>query len=186
MKKRKIQFGLLLWLIIAVNSAMAQNSSYFYDNEFSLDSLEGGKIDFSKFKGKKVLFVNVASKCGYTSQYDELQQLFEKYKSSLAIIALPCNQFGNQEPGTSHEIATFCKKNYGVTFLVTEKLDVKGSNQNALYAWLTKKSKNEVLDSEVQWNFQKYLIDEKGKLIKMFSSSTEPLDTEITDLLKNY
>ena len=165
------------------NSAIAQESSSFYDYQFSLDSLEGGQIDFSKFKGKKTLFVNVASKCGYTSQYSELEQLHEKYKDQLIIVALPCNQFGNQEPGTSSEIATFCEKNYGVTFLVTEKVNVKGNNQNNLYAWLTQESKNKAFDSKVNWNFQKYLIDESGTLIKMFGSSTKPLDSEITDLL---
>ena len=165
------------------NSAIAQESSSFYDYQFSLDSLEGGKIDFSKFKGKKILFINVASKCGYTSQYSDLQQLHEKYKDQLIVVALPCNQFGNQEPGTSGEIATFCEKNYGVTFLVTEKVNVKGNNQNNLYAWLTQESKNKAFDSKVNWNFQKYLIDESGTLIKMFGSSTKPLDSEITDLL---
>tara|TARA_B100000809_G_scaffold128008_1_gene126102 strand:- start:667 stop:1170 length:504 start_codon:yes stop_codon:yes gene_type:complete len=165
------------------NSAIAQESSSFYDYQFSLDSLEGGKIDFSKFKGKKILFINVASKCGYTSQYSDLQQLHEKYKDQLIVVALPCNQFGNQEPGTSSEIATFCEKNYGVTFLVTEKVNVKGNNQNNLYAWLTQESKNKAFDSKVNWNFQKYLIDESGTLINMFGSSTKPLDSEITDLL---
>ena len=165
------------------NSAIAQESSSFYDYQFSLDSLEGGQIDFSKFKGKKILFINVASKCGYTSQYSDLQQLHEKYKDQLIVVALPCNQFGNQEPGTSSEIATFCEKNYGVTFLVTEKVNVKGNNQNNLYAWLTQESKNKAFDSKVNWNFQKYLIDESGTLIKMFGSSTKPLDSEITDLL---
>ena len=165
------------------NSSIAQESSSFYDYQFSLDSLEGGKIDFSKFKGKKILFINVASKCGYTSQYSDLQQLHEKYKDQLIVVALPCNQFGNQEPGTSSEIATFCEKNYGVTFLVTEKVNVKGNNQNNLYAWLTQESKNKAFDSKVNWNFQKYLIDESGTLINMFGSSTKPLDSEITDLL---
>ena len=183
MNNYKNKLLIFLPLIILFNSLCAQESSSFYDSQFSIDSLEGGNIDFPAFKGKKVLFVNVASKCGYTSQYSDLQKLHEQYKDRLVIIALPCNQFGNQEPGTSTEIANFCEKNYGVTFLVTEKINVKGSSQSDIYDWLTQKSKNKVLDSKVNWNFQKYLIDEKGSLIKMFGSSTKPLAPEITDLL---
>jgi glutathione peroxidase len=183
MKKVSNRIALIIGLIMSFYSVSAQKTSSLYDYQFTLDSLEGGQIDFSKFKGKKVLFVNVASKCGYTSQYSQLQELHDKYKGQLIIIALPCNQFGNQEPGSSSEIADFCKKNYGVTFLVSEKIDVKGGNQNIIYSWLTQKSKNNVLDSNVNWNFQKYLIDEEGHLIKMFGSSINPLDSEITDLL---
>ena len=175
--------ALIVGLMISFYSVNAQQAPSFYDSQFSIDSLEGGQIDFSEFKGKKVLFVNVASKCGYTSQYSQLQELSEKYNDKLIIVALPCNQFGNQEPGSSNEIADFCKKNYGVTFLVTEKIKVKGDNQNTIYTWLTQKSQNHVLDSKVSWNFQKYLIDEEGKLMKMFSSSVNPLDSKITDLL---
>jgi len=154
-----------------------------YDLEFSLDSLGGSKIDFSKFKGKKVLIVNVASKCGYTSQYKELQKLSEMYKEQLVIIGVPCNQFGNQEPGSPSEIASFCKLNYGVKFLITEKVKVKGDKQHKLYSWLTNKEQNGNIDASVRWNFQKFLIDENGKLLKYFKSSTKPLDTEITNLL---
>ena len=183
MKNIRFTLTILSALIISLGAVSAQKTSSIYDYQFSLDSLEGGKVDFSKFKGKKVLFVNVASKCGYTSQYTDLQKLHELYKNELIIVALPCNQFGNQEPGSAEDIANFCEKNYGVTFLVTEKVKVKGDAQNSIYGWLTQKSQNRVLDSQVSWNFQKYLIDEEGKLLKMFSSSTKPLSSEIIDLL---
>jgi glutathione peroxidase len=161
----------------------AQVTSSLYDVDFSIHSLEGDKIDFSQFKGKKVLFVNVASKCGFTPQYKELQELNDQYKDKLVVIGLPCNQFGSQEPGTSEEIATFCEKNYGVQFLITEKIEVKGDQQHKLYQWLTNDSENGKVDVAVKWNFQKYLIDEDGKMIDYFMSTTKPLSSKITDLL---
>jgi glutathione peroxidase len=161
----------------------AQITSSLYDVKFSINSLVGDQINFSDFKGKKVLFVNVASKCGFTPQYKELQELSEKYKEKLVVIGLPCNQFGEQEPGTSNEIATFCEKNYGVKFLITEKINVKGDNQHPIYKWLTNKTENGKVDVGVKWNFQKYLIDEDGKIIDYFMSTTKPLSTKIIDLL---
>jgi len=152
-----------------------------YDIE--LTSLSGEQINLSDFKGKKILFVNVASKCGYTSQYKYLQELSEKYGEKVEVIGLPCNQFGNQEPGSKSEIKEFCTKNYGVTFLMTEKIDVKGANQHDLYKWLTTKSMNQAFDSSVKWNFQKYLIDENGQLLKKFSSGVNPMSNEITHSL---
>jgi len=176
--------ALILFSILGmVIFSHGQVTSSLYNLDFSIDYLSGGKIDFSTFKGKKVLFVNVASKCGYTPQYAELQKLADKYQDKLIVIGLPCNQFGGQEPGTSEEIATFCKVNYGVQFIITQKIDVKGNNQHELYKWLTNKSQNGKLDTSVQWNFQKYLIDEDGKLMASFSSSTTPLSSEILDLL---
>lgn len=148
--------------------------------DFEINGLLGGNIDFSDFKGKKILCVNVASKCGFTPQYEALQKLHEKYSDQLVIIGFPCNQFMNQEPGTNEEIATFCKKNYGVEFLITEKIDVKGANQHPIYEWLTNKSLNGKMDSKVKWNFQKYLIDEKGQLLEVFGSNVDPMDDEIT------
>ncbi len=149
----------------------------FYD--LKIKSIEGKEILFRDFKGKKVMCVNVASKCGNTPQYEKLEKLYEKYKDKLVIIGFPCNQFLNQESGTAAEIKEFCTKNYGVTFPLTEKIDVKGSGQNEVYEWLTQKAVNGKMDSEVKWNFQKYVIDEKGQLINFFSPKTDPMDAEI-------
>ena len=157
-------------------------SKSIYDIE--INSLQGKSIDLSIYKGKKLLFVNVASKCGFTPQYRELQQLQETYKNELVIIGVPCNQFGKQEPGNSNEIQEFCEVNYGVSFLISEKLDVKGANQHKLYEWLTKKAINGKQNSTVKWNFQKYLIDEEGEFIDYFYSITKPMNSRITSHLK--
>jgi glutathione peroxidase len=152
--------------------------------DISINSLTGKEIDFNEFKGKKILFVNVASECGFTPQYADLQKLYEKYNDKLVVIGLPCNQFGGQEPGDAEQIQSFCSLNYGVEFLITEKIEVKGENQHPLYQWLTKKELNGVNDSSVKWNFQKYLIDEEGKYIDVFYSITKPLSSKITKYLK--
>ena len=149
-----------------------------------INSLQGKPIDLALYKGKKILFVNVASKCGFTPQYKELQQLQDTYIDNLVIIGVPCNQFGNQEPGNSNEIKTFCEVNYGVSFLITEKIDVKGKNQHPLYAWLTKKVINGKQNSNVKWNFQKYLVDENGELLDFYYAITKPLSHKITKHLK--
>ena len=154
----------------------AENSIY----NIKINSVSGAKINLSDFKGKKILFVNVASECGFTSQYEGLQKLYDLFNDKLMIIGVPCNQFGKQEPGNSDEIQSFCKVNYGVTFLITEKIDVKGESQHALYTWLTKKELNEKKNSSVKWNFQKYLVDEHGKLIGYYFSLTKPLSKKIT------
>jgi len=152
--------------------------------EIKINALDGTPLDLSQYKGKKLMIVNVASKCGLTPQYEELQQLHEQYGDKVTLLGVPCNQFLNQEPGSSEEIATFCSKNYGVTFQLAEKVDVKGKDQHPLYQWLTQKSMNGVEDSEVKWNFQKYLIDEEGRLEAVFSPRTTPLDDEIISHLK--
>ncbi|MBJ6367069.1 glutathione peroxidase [Snuella sedimenti] len=152
--------------------------------EIKINSLTGDLIDLSAFKGKYILFVNVASKCGFTGQYKELQKLYDTYQDKLMIIGVPCNQFGNQEPGSAEEIQTFCSQNYGVTFLMTEKIDVKGENQHPLYQWLTQKAKNGKSSSTVKWNFQKYLISSDGQLVDYFFSATTPLSDNITKHLK--
>ncbi|WP_417854608.1 glutathione peroxidase [Xanthomarina gelatinilytica] len=159
-----------------------QASASLYD--ISINSLTGEAIDLSSFKGKKILIVNTASECGFTGQYEGLQELYNTYKDKLVVIGVPCNQFGGQEPGTASEIQSFCKQNYGVTFLMTEKVDVKGENQHPLYKWLTSKELNGVSSSSVKWNFQKYLIDEKGNLIDYYYSITSPTSTKITKHLK--
>jgi glutathione peroxidase len=152
--------------------------------EISINALNGKPINLSDFKGKHILFVNVASKCGFTPQYKALQELHETYKETLQVIGVPCNQFGNQEPGKAEEIESFCEVNYGVTFLITEKIDVKGTNQHPLYSWLTQKNNNGKKNSSVKWNFQKYLVDSEGHLIDYYLSITTPLSSKITKHLK--
>jgi glutathione peroxidase len=152
--------------------------------EISINALNGKPINLSDFKGKHILFVNVASKCGFTPQYKALQELHETYKETLQVIGVPCNQFGNQEPGKAEEIESFCEVNYGVTFLITEKIDVKGTNQHPLYSWLTQKNNNGKKNSSVKWNFQKYLVDTEGLLIDYYLSITTPLSSKITKHLK--
>lgn len=169
------------FLLITLFSIMF--SPNFYDNDFKINDIDGKPIDTKTWKGKKVLLVNVASKCGYTPQYEDLQKLHEKYSDKLTIIGFPCNQFLGQEPGTAEEIKSFCSRNYGVTFTITEKIEVKGDDQHPIYQWLTEKENNSMEDSKVKWNFQKYLLDEKGKLIKHFDPGVKPMDEEITSLL---
>jgi glutathione peroxidase len=154
-----------------------------YDLPLSLASLDGKPIDFTQFKGKKILFVNTASKCGYTGQYADLEKLHQTYGDKVVVIGLPCNQFGGQEPGSAEEIGAFCQKNYGVSFLITEKIDVKGENQHPLYAWLTKEELNGLINIEVKWNFNKFLVNENGVLTHYFGSNTKPMDPEIISII---
>lgn len=153
-------------------------SSGFYD--FKVKTLEGADFDFSTLKGKKVMVVNTASKCGYTPQYKDLEEMYEKYGSDMVIIGFPANNFMNQEPGTASDIRKFCTENYGVTFPMMEKISVKGDDMHPLYKWLTSKEKNGVMDSEVKWNFQKYLIDENGKLVDVLYSKDKPSSEKVT------
>lgn len=154
----------------------------FYD--LSITALDGKtKINFKDFKGKKVLCVNTASKCGYTPQYEGLQKLQDRYKGKLIVVGFPCNQFLGQESGTASEIAEFCKKNYGVSFLLSEKIQVKGKNQHPVYQWLCQKANNGKEDVTVGWNFGKFLIDENGQYLAYFPSKVDPLSTEITSKL---
>ncbi|WP_430468537.1 glutathione peroxidase [Winogradskyella ouciana] len=164
------------------NTVTRKASKPIYD--IKIDSLQGQPIDLADFKGKKILFVNVASKCGFTPQYKELQQLHDTYREQLVVIGIPCNQFGKQEPGDSNDIQQFCEVNYGVSFLVTQKINVKGHNQHPLYKWLTKKAINGKKSSVVKWNFQKYLVDEEGELTDYFYSITKPTNSRITKYLK--
>lgn len=154
-------------------------------HELSILALDGkSTIQFKDFKGKKVLLVNTASACGFTPQYEELQQLATKYKDQLVVVGFPCNQFGSQESGTSEQIGQFCKARYGVTFPLTEKIDVKGENQHDVYKWLCNKQYNGVKDVNVRWNFGKFLVDEKGKLIEYFPSQVSPTDNQIIALIE--
>ncbi|WP_297804904.1 glutathione peroxidase [uncultured Polaribacter sp.] len=154
-----------------------------YDIE--IKSLQNSPILLSDFKGKYILFVNVASKCGFTPQYKDLEKLHNSYKESLVVIGVPCNQFGKQEPGNNQEIKEFCQLNYGVSFLMTEKINVKQTNQHPLYTWLTSKRLNNKKNSSVKWNFQKYLVSPDGKLIDYYFSITSPLSSKITKHLKS-
>lgn len=177
--------GVLLYSLSEANAKKqsVSASKSFYD--LSIPTLDGkGVIKMKDFKGKYVLCVNVASECGYTRQYEGLQELYMKYKDKLVIIGFPCNQFMNQEPGTSDEIASFCKKNYGVTFLLTQKINVKGSDQHQIYQWLTQKGMNGVSDATIKWNFNKILINKNGEWQKYFGSAVEPMSSEITSALK--
>lgn len=162
--------------ISATTEAVANKSIY----DFKVTALDGGTIDFASFKGKKILIVNTASECGFTPQYEGLEKLYEKYKDKLVIVGFPANNFGSQEPGTNDEIKTFCKKNYGVTFPMAAKISVKGADTAPIYKWLCNKSENGVLDAEVGWNFNKFLLDENGKLLAHFESKLEPMSEEIT------
>jgi glutathione peroxidase len=154
----------------------------FYD--FKMKSIDGSMINFSKFKGKKVLIVNVASKCGNTPQYADLQKLHEEFGDKVIVLGFPANNFGAQEPGSNSEIATFCKDNYGVTFQMFEKISVKGDDMSPLYQWLSKKEYNGWNNDEPSWNFCKYLINEKGELVAFFPSKVQPLSDEILAKIK--
>lgn len=183
----------LLGLII---SATITGGSIY---DFKAPGLNGTDIDFSKFKGKKILIVNTASKCGNTPQYDDLEKLYEKYKDKLVIVGFPANNFGGQEPGTNEEIAEFCKKNYGVTFPMAEKISVRGDNIDPLFKWLVDQSKelaNKVpsdnskdlvwkkfLQDPIIWNFTKFLLDEKGNLIAVFHNKVNPMSDEVLKYL---
>jgi glutathione peroxidase len=185
----KISTGIAFLIgVIGLTSGMPKkynhpnpNSSVFYD--FKLKTIDGKEISMSQYKGKKILLVNVASECGYTPQYKNLQALNEKYGNKVVIIGFPANNFGGQEPGTSGEIKAFCTKNYGVTFQMMEKISVKGKDAHPLYQWLSNKEQNGTCDEAPSWNFCKYLIDENGKIIKFFKSNVDPLSSDIVGLL---
>jgi glutathione peroxidase len=159
-------------LALALPLAAFSQSGGFYD--FRVKTIDGDDFNFGSLKGKKVMVVNTASKCGYTPQYKDLQELYEQYGKELVIIGFPANNFANQEPGTELEIKQFCTEKYDVTFPLMEKISVKGKDIHPLYKWLTSKELNGVMDSEVKWNFQKYLIDENGKLVDVLYSKEKP------------
>jgi len=173
--------GLLQTNQVAAQTELAAVTNSIYN--FKVEALDGGTIDFKQYKGKKILIVNTASKCGYTPQYEELQKLYDTYKSKLVIVGFPANNFGGQEPGTNTEIKEFCKKNYGVTFPMAAKISVKGDDMAPIYKYLTSKTENGVLDAEVKWNFGKFLLDENGNLIQYFPSKVTPMSEEITGKL---
>ena len=182
-KEKKMKTLMSILLVLMTNVLFAQNSSNFYD--IKAQTLEGETFDFSQLKGKKVLIVNTASKCGFTSQYKELEELNKKYGGKkFAILGFPSNDFMNQEPLSEKDIREFCTINYGVTFQMMSKISVKGDDIHPVYQWLTSKQKNGVMDSKVKWNFQKYLVDENGVLISTLPSSENPLSETITNWIE--
>lgn len=154
-------------------------------HDFTVPALDEGKnINFKDFEGKKILIVNTASECGFTSQYADLEKLSQQYKDKLVVVGFPANNFGGQEPGSNAEIGAFCQKNYGVTFPMAAKVSVKGDDIAPIYSYLTKKEENGVGDQSIGWNFTKFLVDENGKLIAAFPSKVVPTDEAITKYLK--
>ncbi|MFH6991444.1 glutathione peroxidase [Flavobacterium sp. FlaQc-48] len=164
------------------DKAMAKETIY----QFKVEDLSGDTFDFASLKGKKVMIVNTASKCGLTPQYKDLEAIYKEYKDKgFVIVGFPANNFASQEPGTNKEIETFCQQNYGVTFPMMDKVSVKGDDMCEVYKFLTQKSKNGLQDSEVEWNFQKYLINEKGELVKVIKPKTLPTDPEVINWIKS-
>lgn len=172
---RKLSLIAISLALFAFNSSEKMNSLY----EFKMPAIDGKEIDFNQYKGKNLLIVNVASKCGYTPQYADLQKLHETYGDKVVVLGFPANNFMSQEPGSNEEIASFCQKNYGVTFQMFEKISVKGKDQHPLYKWL-----NEQSGKEPGWNFCKYVITKDGK-VNFFASSVKPMDNQIISLISN-
>ena len=184
---KRIKMLLLLILSFLLMRGQAvdvnqKNMKSIYD--VAIHDIEGKFLDLSKFKGKKLIIVNVASECGYTPQYEGLQELYEKYGEEVAILGVPCNDFGGQEPGTEKQIQEFCTMTFGVTFPMTEKVGIK-ENRHPLYDWLCTKELNSSADNEVAWNFHKFLIDEEGHLIYSYPSKVAPMDQKIIDWIKS-
>lgn len=176
---------ILIFMITSFNST-AQVDEEMTIYKFKVSNLEGDIFDFNSLKGKKIMIVNTASKCGLTPQYKKLQALYEKYSNkNFVIIGFPANNFLFQEPGSNEEIALFCEKNYGVTFPMMSKISVRGKNMHPIYQFLTQESKNGVISSSVSWNFQKYLISSDGKLAKVLSPRTQPNDPSVITWIEN-
>ncbi len=176
----KIILAVLMTLI--VNTTMAQQKSLY---DFKVKDIDEKEFDMSTLKGKRVLIVNVASKCGLTPQYAQLEELYQKYKDqNFVIIGFPANNFKEQEPGTNQEIKEFCTLNYGVTFPIMDKINVIGENKAPIYKWLTEKAENSKFDCEVQWNFQKFMIDENGQLVDFVSPKDSPLSDKIINWIE--
>jgi len=181
-----VNFIATLLAVLFMNNLAAQNNvtppADFYSLSFK--TITGENFKFGQLKGKKVLIVNTASKCGYTPQFEQLEELHKTYGSKLVVLGFPSNDFGAQDPGTNQDIKAFCEENYGVTFMMMDKSSVKGKDKNKVYQWLTSKEKNGWNSTEPSWNFGKYLIDEKGMLLGFFPSKVKPTDKQIVDMLK--
>lgn len=176
-------FVSILMLVFNLQAPYQQDTDMTL-HKFKVPGLESGQIDFQNFKGKKVLIVNTASQCGFTPQYEQLEELFEKYNDKVVVVGFPANNFGSQEPGSNEEIAQFCQKNYGVSFPMATKVSVKGEDQHVLFTWLTA-ADNPDFTGDIQWNFEKFLVDENGKLIHRFRSKVTPLDDQIVQAILN-
>lgn len=173
---------IFLFVLLISTQIMGQHKTLY---DFSVKTIDGKNFDFSTLKGKKVLIVNTASNCAFTSQYKKLQALYEEYGGEyFEIIGFPCNDFGKQEPGSNEEINSFCEKNYGVTFQMMEKITVKGDDIHPLYKWMTSKEENGAVNTSVKWNFQKFLVDEKGQVVDYAFPTTSPTGNKITKWLK--
>ena len=164
-------------LFIGLVLSIALTGTSIYD--FKVPGLDGNEIDFSQFKGKKIMIVNTASKCGLTPQYEGLQKLYDTYKGKLVIIGFPANNFKDQEPGSKEEIAEFCKKNYGVTFPMADKVSVKGDDIAPLFKWLVDEAAKKGIKDPITWNFTKFLVDEKGNLVTVFPPKTTPMSDDV-------
>jgi glutathione peroxidase len=176
----------LLFITALIVSTMTQAVAQKSIHSFTVQDISGNEFSFADLKGKKVLIVNTASKCGLTPQYEDLQKLYETYGGdSFVIVGFPANNFMKQEPGDNEQIAEFCQVNYGVSFPMMSKISVKGKNQHEIYQWLTKKSMNGVESSKVTWNFQKYMIDEEGQLVGHVSPQTKPFSDKIVSWIEN-
>ena len=173
-----MKLSIITTLLFNTLIMMSQQSVH----EFTITTIDGESKNLSDFKGKKMLFVNTASQCGFTPQYMELQEVHEKHGEELVIIGFPANNFGGQEPGSNDQIKSFCQKNYGVSFLLSEKVSVKGKNISPLFDWLNAQD-NQSFKGDIMWNFEKYLIDESGKLIKRYRSMTKPDSDKIISLI---
>jgi glutathione peroxidase len=178
---QKLTLILALFLTLTIT---AQNTSNMTIYDFSVPALEGGTIDFNDYKGKKILIVNTASECGYTPQYKQLEELNKEMGDNVVIIGFPANNFGGQEPGSNEQIAAFCEKNYGVSFPMAAKVSVKGADQHELFKWLTSEE-NEDFIGDINWNFEKFLIDEEGNLVHRYRSGASPMDEAILSALED-
>lgn len=177
-----MKFLTLTLSLFIMTNIFSQNSVY----DFSVKTIDGKPYNLSQLKGKKIMLVNVASKCGYTPQYEKLELLYERYKDkNFIVIGFPANNFLNQEPGTPEEIMTFCSTKYNVTFPIMEKISVKGKDIHPLYKWLTDKSKNGISNEPIKWNFQKFLIDEKGQIAMVIPPSESPMSEKIIQWIEN-
>ena len=171
--------GFAAWKLFMETKRPADAKSRKSIYELSYTSIDGKEVTISEFRGKKILFVNVASRCGFTPQYEGLEELYEKYSDKITVIGFPANDFMNQEPESNEEIAKFCKTTYGVKFPMSEKTSVVGKDKHEIYKWLTDNSLNGWNDVEPKWNFHKYLVDENGELIAVFPSATKPMSEKI-------
>ena len=180
-----LAIGLSAWKLYKSSATYAPQPAMENFHDLSAKTIEGATYDFAKLKGKRVLIVNTASRCGFTPQYADLEQLHKQFgDDDFVVLGFPCNQFGFQEPGSAGDIASFCKKNYAVSFQMMEKVDVRGSDAHPVYQWLCDKARNGVEDHKVAWNFHKFLVDEEGRLVASLRSGVGPLDDVIVDFAK--